>query len=307
MKKISVVTTMYYSAKYLPEFYARVLKAVEQCNEHYEFIFVNDGSPDNSLAVALQLRDEFPNVSVVELSRNFGHHKAIMAGLREAKGDLVFLIDCDLEEEPELFTEFHKKMEETSCDVVFGIQNSRKGKWREQLFGKLFYKVFNHFADRPIPENIIMTRLMTKSYVEELIKYDEKEFFLGATFMEVGFTQVPVYVNKKDKGSSTYTLSKKVALMVNAITSTSNKPLIYVFYFGALISFVSFSFIIVLLFRHFFVQKMLSGWPSLIVSIWFLSGLIILCIGLLGIYLSKIYMETKHRPTVVVRKRYDAR
>ena len=307
MKKVSIVTTMYHSAKYLPEFYARVRKAAEQAGVLYDFIFVNDGSPDNSLAVALQLRDEFPHVTVIELSRNFGHHKAIMAGLREAKGDLVFLIDCDLEEQPELLTEFYSKMEETKGDVIFGVQNARKGKWRERVFGQVFYKVFNHFAERPIPENIIMARLMTKAYVEELIKYDEKEFFLGATFMEVGFKQVPVFVDKKDKGSSTYSLSKKVALMVNAITSTSNKPLIYVFYFGALISFVSFTFIIVLLFRHFFIEKLLTGWPSLIVSIWFLSGLIILCIGLLGIYLSKIYMETKHRPTVVVRKRYDAR
>jgi putative glycosyltransferase len=307
MKKISVVTTMYYSAKYLPEFYERVRRAAEATGQQYEFIFVNDGSPDNSLSVALQLRDENPGVTVVELSRNFGHHKAIMAGLREAKGDLVFLIDCDLEEQPELLIEFFSKMQETESDVVFGVQNTRKGKWRERIFGQVFYKVFNHFADRRIPENIIMARLMTSSYVQELIRYDEQEFFLGATFMEVGFRQVPVYVDKKDKGSSTYSLSKKVALMVNAITSTSNKPLIYVFYFGALISFISFVFIVGLLIRHFFIEKLLTGWPSLIVSIWFLSGLIILCIGLLGIYLSKIYMETKHRPTVVVRKRYDAR
>ncbi len=307
MKTVNIVTTMYHSAKYLPEFYARIRKSAEQIEVKYDFIFVNDGSPDNSLSVALQLRDEFPNVSVVELSRNFGHHKAIMAGLREAKGELVFLIDCDLEEQPELLEEFFKKMESDPCDVVYGIQNVRKGKWSEQIFGKVFYKVFNHFAERPIPENIIMARLMTNKYVTELVKYDEKEFFLGATFMEVGFKQTPVFVDKKDKGSSTYSLSKKVALMVNAITSTSNKPLIYVFYFGALISFVSFVFIVVLLFRHFFVEKLLTGWPSLIVSIWFLSGLIILCIGLIGIYLSKIYMETKHRPTVVVRKRYDAR
>lgn len=307
MKKVSIVTTMYYSAGYLQEFYSRLRKAVDVIGVDYEFIFVNDGSPDNSLSVALQLRDEFPKVSVVELSRNFGHHKAIMAGLREATGDLVFLIDCDLEEQPELIIDFFKKMNEAECDVVYGVQNKRKGKIGERIFGQIFYKVFNHFAERPIPENIIMARLMTKAYVTELIRYDEQEFFLGSTFMEVGFKQIPVFVDKKDKGSSTYNLSRKVALMVNAITSTSNKPLIYVFYFGAVISFISFAFIVGLLIRHFFIERMLTGWPSLIVSIWFLSGLIILCIGLLGIYLSKIYMETKHRPTVIVRKRYSSK
>jgi putative glycosyltransferase len=307
MKKVSIVTTMYYSAKYLHEFYNRVLKAAEISELNPEFIFVNDGSPDNSLEIALQMRDAYPGISVVELSRNFGHHKAIMAGLREANGDLIFLLDCDLEEQPELLIEFTRKLEETGSDVVFGIQNSRKGKFGERFFGQVFYKVFNHFAERRIPENITMSRLMTSAYVKELVRYDEQEFFLGATFMEVGFRQTPVYVDKKDKGSSTYSLRRKVALMVNAITSTSNKPLVYVFYFGALISFISFAFIVGLLIRHFFIQKLLTGWPSLIVSIWFLSGLIILCIGLLGIYMSKIYMETKHRPTVIVRKKYDAR
>ena len=298
---------MYYSAAYLPEFYRRTRAAIEKLGADYEFIFVNDGSPDNSLDVALNIREENPKVSVVELSRNFGHHKAIMAGLREAKGDYVFLIDCDLEEEPELVTDFYAQMQKNNTDVVFGIQQERKGKWRERITGQIFYKVFNHFADRPIPENIIMARLMTKNYVDQLVQYDEKEFFLGATFMEVGFRQESVVVNKKDKGSTTYNLSRKVALMVNAITSISNKPLIYVFYFGALISFVSFAFIIGLLIRHFFFTKLMTGWPSLIVSIWFLSGLIILCIGLLGIYMSKIYMETKHRPTVIVRKKYESR
>lgn len=307
MKKISVVTTMYYSAAYLQEFFHRTKASLESVGVQYEFVFVNDGSPDNSLDVALALRSENPCVSVVELSRNFGHHKAIMAGLREAKGDYIFLIDCDLEEQPELVGEFYQQMLKTESDVVFGVQKDRKGKWSERIFGSVFYKVFNHFAERPIPENIIMARLMTKNYVDQLIQYDEKEFFLGATFMEVGFRQESVFVNKLDKGSSTYNLSRKVALMVNAITSTSNKPLIYVFYFGAFISFISFIFICILLVRHFFFTRMLSGWPSLIVSIWFLSGLIILCIGLLGIYMSKIYAETKHRPTVIVRKKYDAR
>lgn len=307
MRKISIVTTMYHSRSYLQEFYRRIRAAIETTGCDYEFIFVDDGSPDDSLQVAIGLQQQDQKVVVVELSRNFGHHKAIMAGLREAKGELIFLIDCDLEEDPALLIPFYEKLNSKGSDVIFGIQEKRKGGLRERLFGMIFYKVFNHFANRPIPENILMARLMTSDYVTQLIRYDEKEFFLGATFMEVGFRQDSIEVAKSHKGSSTYSLSKKISLMVNAITSTSNKPLVYVFYFGAFISFISFIFIIGLLIRHFFIQRLLTGWPSLIVSIWFLSGLIILCIGLLGIYLSKIYSETKHHPTVIIRKKYGSK
>jgi putative glycosyltransferase len=267
---------------------------------------VNDGSPDDSLAVALDIQKSDKRVVVVELSRNFGHHKAIMAGLREATGDLIFLVDCDLEEEPELLVSFWNKLKENDSDVVYGVQDKRKGKFTERFFGKVFYKVFNYFSEQPIPENILMARLMKKRYVEELIRFDEKEFFLGATFATLGFRQTGITVKKKDKGSSTYSLGKKISLMVNAITSTSNKPLVYVFYLGTLISSVSFFFSVFMLVRHFFFTKLLTGWPSLILSIWLLSGLIILSIGIVGIYLSKIYTETKHRPTVIVRKKYIA-
>jgi len=304
--KVSVVTTMYRSRSFLAEFYRRALEAVNKLGLTYEFIFVNDGSPDDSLAVALDIQKSDRNVMVIELSRNFGHHKAIMAGLREASGDLTFLVDCDLEEEPELLISFYNKMNESESDVVYGVQEKRKGKFSERFFGSVFYKVFNYFSEQPIPENILMARLMKKAYVDELIRFDEKEFFLGATFATLGFRQSGLTVNKKDKGSTTYSLRKKVSLMVNAITSTSNKPLVYVFYLGTLISSVSFIFIVAMLIRHFFFVRLLTGWPSLILSIWLLSGLIILSIGIVGIYLSKIYAETKHRPTVVVRKKYIA-
>ncbi|CAN5633133.1 glycosyltransferase family 2 protein [soil metagenome] len=302
--KVSVVTTMYHSRSYLVEFYDRAVSALKQLNLAYEFIFVNDGSPDDSMEVILELQKRDKNVVLIELSRNFGHHKAIMSGLRETTGDLVYLIDCDLEEEPELLIPFYSRMNEKDADVVYGVQEQRKGKLRERFFGMVFYKIFNHFAEQPIPANIIMARLMRRTYVNELLRFDEKEFFLGATFASLGFRQEALTVKKINKGSSTYNFRKRVALMVNAITSTSNKPLVYVFYFGAFISFISFSFIVAMLIRHFFFSRLLTGWPSLILSIWFLSGLIILCIGVVGIYLSKIYSETKQRPTVTIRKKY---
>lgn len=302
--KLSVVTTMYCSQKYLEEFYKRVLSAIHRIGVDYEFVFVNDGSPDDSAAVILELQKSDSRVVLLDLSRNFGHHKAIMAGLCEASGELVYLIDCDLEEAPEWLVPFYEQLRSRQAEVVYGVQEKRKGKFSERFFGMMFYKLFNHLSEQPIPENITMARLMTRDYVRNLVRYDEKEFFLGATFASVGFRQVPLTVQKEDKGTSTYSLRHKVALMVNAITSTSNKPLVYMFYLGAAISLVSFLAILYLIFRHFFIQRMLTGWPSLVVSIYFVGGLIILCIGIVGIYLSKVYSETKNRPTVIVRKKY---
>src|SRR5438105_104328 len=140
--KLSIVTTMYYSSNYLLEFYNRTVSIVNELKLPYEFIFVDDGSPDESLFAALQLQNSDSNIKVIELSRNFGHQRAIMTGLQYASGDYVFLIDCDLEEAPELLKDFWQKIkEQTKVDVVYGVQIKRKGTWFERMSGRLFYKI----------------------------------------------------------------------------------------------------------------------------------------------------------------------
>jgi hypothetical protein len=152
---LSIVTTLYYSSPYLEEFYARTCAAAEQITDDYEIILVNDGSPDDSLDVALSLFERDDRVKVVDLSRNFGHHKAVMTGLAHARGDLVFKIDCDLEEEPELLGEFYAEMiKDPSVDVVYGVQQRRKGGPFERLSGSLFYRLFNLLSDHPVPSNL---------------------------------------------------------------------------------------------------------------------------------------------------------
>ena len=143
--KLSIVSTLFKSSPYIEEFHARVNKvARELVGNDYEIIFVNDGSPDNSLDLALQLkkRDQ-EHIIIIDLSRNFGHHKAMMTGLMQATGELTFLIDSDLEEDPELLLVFAKKMKYQDYDVVYGVQRSRKGGWVERTTGKYFYRIFN--------------------------------------------------------------------------------------------------------------------------------------------------------------------
>jgi putative glycosyltransferase len=303
--ELSIVTSMYYSAPYLKEFYNRIKKSVEKITLDYEIIFVNDGSPDDSLDKAISLYEKDDRVKVIDLSRNFGHHKAMMTGLAHAKGELVFLIDCDLEEEPELVGKFYNKLKNSDADVVYGVQETRKGSFLERINATFFYVLFNMLSSHPLPKNIMTVRLMSDKYVGNLVEHRERETIIAGLWVITGFRQVPFIVKKLDKGSTTYNFSRKISNLVNGITSFSSKPLVLIFYLGSAIVFISSISALYLIVRRVFFGDLLIGWPSLIVSIWLLGGLIMFCLGVIGIYLSKIFMETKQRPYTVIRKIYD--
>lgn len=302
---LSIVTSLYYSAPYLEEFYRRSCASAEKIARSFEFVFVNDGSPDNSLAVALALHARDPRVRVIDLSRNFGHHKAVMTGLIHAHGDLVFMLDCDLEEPPEIVGTFHAAMLEQQADVAYGVQTERQGGFLKRFFGNLFYYLYNFLSDYPVPHNQIAARLMSKRYVAALVAHQDQEIFLGGLFVIAGFKQVPVVVNKTYKGETTYNLRRKVAVLVNSITSFSVKPLIFIFVLGIVIIVLAAIAALYLIIQRIFFGVFLAGWPSLIVSIWLLGGLTIFCLGIIGIYLSKVFMESKKRPYTVIRSVYD--
>ncbi|MDP3921445.1 MAG: glycosyltransferase family 2 protein [Candidatus Omnitrophota bacterium] len=303
--KLSIVTTLYCSAPYLEEFYSRVRAEAEKITSDFEIILTNDGSPDNSLDVAISIQEKDSKVRVIDLSRNFGHHKAIMTGLAHTSGETVFLIDCDLEEAPELLGLFERKLQEVKADVVYGVQKARKGNIFEKITGAIFYHLINFLSTSAIPKNVVTARFMSRRYVDALVQHKDREIFLAGLWAITGFRQVPVTVEKRDKGKTTYNLALRISAFVNAITSFSSKPLVYIFYIGAIIFLASSVAALYLMVRRVFFGIYLAGWPSLIVSIWLLGGLTIFCVGLLGIYLSKVYMETKDRPYTIVRQIYE--
>jgi putative glycosyltransferase len=304
---LSIVTTMYYSAPYLEEFYNRARDAAKKITEDFEIIFVNDGSPDNSLDIAVSLHEKDEKVKIIDLSRNFGHYKAIMTGLAHAKGELIFLIDCDLEEDVELLERFYDEYRKSDADVIYGVQKARKGYLVERVSGSIYYTLFNLLSTHQIPRNVITLRLMSQKYVASLVEHRDKEAFLGGLCVITGFKQTPLVVHKHSKGSSTYTFWHKISVLVNSITSFSNKPLVFVFYLGSVIVAVSSIAAFRLIVRKLFFGDYLMGWPSLIVSIWLLGGLTIFCMGIIGIYLSKIFTETKDRPYTIIRRIYERR
>ena len=200
--QLSIVTTLYYSEKTIREFYEKLLKIIQDIKiADYEFIFVDDGSPDQSLAEAVKLHKKNPRVKVIQFSRNFGHHKAIMTGLAHANGEYVFLIDSDLEEEPELLKMFWNeinKKENKAIDVVYGIQAKRKGSWFERITGVWFYKIFNLLSDQAKVEKFFLTvRIMKKPYVQEIIRFQEQEFYFAPICSLTGFNQRSIIVKKK--------------------------------------------------------------------------------------------------------------
>ena len=303
--RLSIVTTLYRSARHLDEFYTRVSAAAARLTPDYEIVFVNDGSPDDSLGVALKLLEHDDRVRIIDLARNFGHHKAMMTGLAEARGDLVFLIDSDLEEAPELLPESSEAMRDGQADVVYGVQDSRRGSFLERSSGWLFFKLFNLLSDQPIPENLVTVRLMTRRYVSALVSHRERKMMIAGLWALTGFNQIARTIAKGAKGHTSYSFRRKVSVLVDSITSFSDRPLVLIFYLGLAIGGTSSLAAVYLVVRRLFFGVALPGWPSLIVSIWMLGGLMLICLGIIGIYLSKVFIETKQRPYTIVRQVYE--
>lgn len=303
--KLSIVATLYRSEKFINEFHRRASEAaIEFAGELYEIVFVNDGSPDESVEVAIQISETDPHVVVVDLSRNFGHHKAMMAGLQQSMGEKVFLIDTDLEEKPEWLARFVETMNESKADVVYGQQQERKGNFFEKWSGSLYYSIFNWLANIDHPRNIVTARLMSRRYVDSLLLHKERELVISCLWVITGFKQIAMSVEKRAKGSSTYNISRKFDHAINAITSFSELPLKLIFYFGLLVFVASLAYAGWLVYLRSYLKKPLDGWTSVMVSIWVLGGLIISFVGIIGIYLSKIFSETKQRPSVIIRGIY---
>lgn len=302
--KLSIVATLYLSAPYMDEFYRRVTETAKHLADDFEIILVNDGSPDDSLERATPLVERDHRVVVIDLSRNFGHHKAMMTGLGQARGERVFLIDSDLEEEPEWLIPFTKQLERDQCDVVYGVQEKRKGGTFERWAGNWFYRSFSALTGIALPENAVTARLMSRRYVQALLLHDEREVFLAGLWHITGFDQQPHTVRKHSTSETTYTFRRKMALLVNSVTSFSNAPLVSIFYVGIGISLTAGIYTTFLIVNWLFLAKPPSGWTSVMASIWLLGGMVISFIGVVGIYLSKIFSETKRRPYTIVRQVY---
>ncbi len=298
--ELSIVSTLYRSEPTIEEFCHRCVKVARGRARTFELVLVNDGSPDESLGRALRLQGDIPELVIIDLARNFGHHPAILAGLREARGQEIFLLDSDLEEEPEWLTSFDEKMRKEQADVVFGQQNRRKGGLYERVSGTIFYSAFNFLSATKLPVNFVTARLMTRAYVRSLLQYGERELFLGGIFVIAGFKQVAMPITKGSRRTTSYSLARRASLFINALTSFTTRPLQIVFTVGAcvtVLAFLAFSYILYRGLRG----DTLVGWASVMATIWLFGGLSMISLGLIGVYLGKVLIEVKQRPPYIIR------
>lgn len=306
---LSVVTTLYKSKVYLEVFLQEILSSIETIEvKDFELIFVNDGTPDDSVAYLLERKKDISQIKIIDLSRNFGHHYAIQAGLNYTSGEYVFLIDNDLETPPTVLVKFFKEMQnDTTLDVVYGFQETRKGNFIEKKAGSLFWVLINKLSDTKIPHNILTERLMTRQYVNELLRLQDANLFIGGMFYWVGFNQKGIAIKKGQReGASTYTIKRRAELMLQAITSFSGKPLEWLFYIGISISFFSFLFLIYLAIQKIIHQDEVQlGWTSIVAINVLILGIISTFLGLMGIYIFKIFKQVQGRPNVIIKKIYE--
>lgn len=300
--KLSVVSTMYHSAPYVAEFCARIIATAEKITPDFEIVLVNDGSPDDALQKAVALSRADPRIVVVDLSRNFGHHRAILTGLREARGQHIYLTDIDLEEEPELLATFWATMgNNPDCDVVGGIQQARKGRRFDAALGTLAWWIMERLTPLKIQRNLLTSRLMTRRYVDALMTYPEKDVFLAALCADVGFKQIFILAQKKPPENSTYTFTKRLKLFASGVTAFSTAPLIYTLVIAAVLfgisSLVGLYALVMALFGN-----PLPGWASIVLMVALATAVIMLVQGMTALYVAHIFNEVKNRPLSIIRQ-----
>lgn len=304
---ISVCTTLYHSENTIDAFIKRICNVLAEVQMQFEIVIVDDGSPDHSSGVVRELMKTTKGIRLVELSRNFGHHKALKTAIEFAKGDWIFLIDSDLEEQPELLRSFiEMKNANPQHDVYYGVAQGRKGKAIERIGGGLFWKLFVLLSSTSVTPNSSTVRLMSRRYVNAFLQANEQDFFIDGIAEYMGFSKLEIPFKKESKGETSYTPSKRLKLAVNAITSFSTVPLKVIFYTGASVFFVALFITVITVIKFFIVGIPVEGWTSLILSIWMLGGLQLMMMGVIGIYLARVFNEVKRRPFVVVKEIFES-
>ncbi len=305
-KKISVVIPMYYEEEVAQECYTRVKSVLENiANYDYEIIFVNDGSKDKTLEILEEIAKDNTNVKVISFSRNFGHQCAVTAGIRYITGDAVVIIDADLQDPPELIPDMLKLWEQGN-EVIYGKRKTREGESKFKLLtAKMFYNTLNALSDVDIPKDTGDFRLVDRKVIEVINSLPEHNKFLRGLFSWVGFKQKAFEYERKERfaGKTKYPFKKMIKLASDGIMSFSTKPLKIVGGLGILSIVISVSILLYSLLSYLFKwHNLTSGWTSLMVTMTFLGGMILVSLWMIGEYIARIYEESKGRPQYIINK-----
>jgi len=306
---LSIVVPVHNEADVIPTLLKRLALVCRKEKMATELLFVDDGSQDNSVALLLQARRWCPEIRVLQLSRNFGKEAAVTAGLNHAKGDAVILIDADLQDPPELIPRMLAEWRK-GADVVLMKRRSRAGEsWFKKLTASLFYRLINRISDAPIPVDIGDFRLMSRRTVDALNQLPERNRYLKGMFAWVGMPTVTLEFDRDPRmaGTTKWNYLKLLHLAMEGITSFSTRPLRIALVLGLLAAGAGGFFGLWEVLKTLVVGVSTPGYASMIAIVTFLSGVQLLCVGLLGEYVGRIYMETKQRPVFILAEDSDER
>lgn len=306
MKNISVIVPCYNEEEVLLTCYKRVKDVLNDIQDiQYEIIFGDDGSKDNTLTIMKDLAKDNEEVKYISLSRNFGKEAIMYALLKKATGDYVVIMDADLQDPPELISQMYSELEKGEYDCVATRRSDRKGEPKiRSFFAKMFYKVINWFTKLDIVEGARDFRMMTRPMVNAILELSEYNRFSKGIFQWVGFkTKWLEFPNTERAGGVTkWSFKKLMGYGVDGIVSFTTTPLYLASILGVILFIVAIVMIGVIILKTMIYGESVQGWPSLVCITFFLNGLQFLCIGILGQYMSKLYMEVKHRPIYIVKE-----
>ena len=309
MKKISLIVPMYYEEKVVNECYKRLTEVLQKLeNYDYEIIFVNDGSKDKTLELLEKIAANDNKIKILSFTRNFGHQCAVTAGLKHVSGDAIVIIDADLQDPPEVIPDMLRLWEEGS-QVIYGKRKTREGESAFKLLtAKMFYNTLNALSDVEIPKDTGDFRLVDRQVVDVINSLPEHNKFLRGLWSWVGFKQIPLEYERKERfaGETKYPLKKMLKLASDGIISFSTKPLKFVGALGLSSIAISICIMIYALISFIFkLNNLTAGWTSLMVAITFFAGIQLLSIWIMSEYMARIYDESKNRPHYIIEKKIN--
>ena len=305
-KKLSIVVSCFNEEESLPIFYQSVTKVVEKMdNLDFEFVFVDDGSSDNTLKILKKLRSEDKRVKYVSFSRNFGKEAAMIAGLEYSKGDYVTLMDADLQDPPALLPQMYNILITQDYDMVATRRVTRKGEpIIRSFFARMFYKIINKMSKIEMVDGARDYRLMTRQVVNAIISLKEYNRYSKGLFSFVGFkTKWLEYENvERVAGETKWSFWKLFKYAIEGIVAFTTAPLSIAAFIGLFMCLIAFISIIVIIIKTVAFGDPVGGWPSMVCIMLFIGGIELFCMGIIGQYLSKTYLETKKRPIYIIRE-----
>jgi len=300
---ISIVSPVYRAENILPFLVERITRSVSQITNDYEIILVDDCSPDNSWKVIENIAAENKIVKGIKLSRNFGQHYAITAGLDNSNGDWTVVMDCDLQDRPEEIINLYKKATE-GYEVVLARRYDRKDSEIKKLLSAAFYRTLGYFTGSEQDEKVANFGIYSRKVVEAVVSMRESIRYFPTMIKWVGFSTAKINVehDQRNEGSSNYNLKKLLRLSLDIILAYSDKPIMLLIKFGLLVSAFSFIIAIITFLRWLNGSIEVLGYTSLIISIWFLAGIVLSTLGLVGLYVGKTFEGVKKRPIYIIEK-----